>query len=249
MEIFAGTIAVWATIVGWLSIQRVLDRRRLVKFLDTGSRGEQTEHAAVFRLAARIFELPYSVDPVWISSKLSFLGASPGAVIAAGGCCSGKARLLIVCLAEQGIHAHQITLYHRKGHAQHCLVEIDLLDGRRLVDPSYGIYLTDSQGRALSLRDLQRGVVPVQVPLVTGRKCGYPPNEYHAFDYVASKTANWTRSGARRAAYSLLHKLSRGAVDRMVIPAWLEWPQNIAMAACTILLSAIGLFALLKLLA
>jgi hypothetical protein len=211
-----------------------------VKFLDFASPGKHEGRATVFRIARQIFDLPYSVDPVWISRILKPLGATPGAVIASGGCCSGKARLLILCLAERGIRAYQITLYHQAGHAQHCLVEAQINEERLLVDPSYGIYLADKQGLAVSLRDLQRGILPVQVPLSPGLTCGYPNNRYHAFDYALSKTANWTHSITRRTVYWVLRQVSRGSVDRMAVPAWLEWPQNIAIVVGTLVLSVLA---------
>jgi hypothetical protein len=152
--------------------------------------------------------------------------------------------LLILSLAEIGIRAYQITLYHKEGQAQHCLAEVEVDNERLLVDPRYGVSLTDSEGRGVSLHDLQRGVQPKQVPFTVRTDCGYPLDPYYDFDYPASKTANWTRSSLRRAAYSILHRATRGAVDHLIVPAWFEWPQNLGIVACATLISIVAIASL-----
>jgi len=136
-------------------------------------------------------------------------------------------------LAELGIRSYQITLYHRDGHAQHCLVETCLEDGRLIVDPTYGIYFTRPDGNLVSLKEMQSGVPPLFVPVKKDERCGYPSDPYYDFNYGLSKTADWTSTVTRRVAYRILELASSGAVDRLQVPAVLEWPQNIfiAMAA------------------
>ena len=231
-----GTIAVGLLIVLALVRQRNVDRRQLRHFVASVVKDGNTGKAAVSRLAARIFELPKGPDPIWACRFFAGFGASPGAIIKAGACCSGKTRLLILSLAELGIRAYQITLYHEEGQAQHCLAEVHVDNECLLVDPFYGIYLTATEGRGMSLRGLQRGLQPIQVPFTASPKCGYPKHYYYRFDYCASKTANWTCSAPRRAAYSILYRFTRGAIDYMRVPAWFEWPQNLGIITCTIVL-------------
>jgi hypothetical protein len=172
------------------------------------------------------------------------LGATPSAVLRLGDCCSGRSRLLILGLHERGIRAYQITLYHRAGQAQHCLVEACLSDERLILDPSYGIYYRGPDGGPISLADLQRGVAPTWVSLVDDGKCGYPAGDYYDFAFQASKTANWTKSGVRRTVYRLLHRASGGRVDRLQVPAFLEWPQYLFIgfaAACVVSLNGLVL--------
>jgi hypothetical protein len=217
---------------------RRVERRRLVKFVQSLDAYTGRGRDAVFRVASKIFDLPAPErDPIWMSRLLGPLGASPGAIIQAGGCCSGKSRLLIVCLAELGIRSHQVTLYHKHGHAQHCLVEVRLPTERFILDPTYGIYLGDGASRGLSLIDLQRGAVPNPIPFTSSPGWGYPNDDdgYYDFDYAATKTANWTCSATRRAAYSVLRTATRGAVDRLMVPPWLEWPQNIGASVIAVL--------------
>lgn len=242
LDILGGTTAVGIVAIAALIRQRNLDREKLQRFVAASVRGSDTGRAAVFRLASQIYDLPHTEDdPIWACRLFAGFGSTPGAILKAGGCCSGKTRLLILSLAEIGIRAYQITLYHKEGHAQHCLAEVYLDNERFLVDPLYGVALTDSQGRGVSLRDLQCGVQPNQVPFTVRTDWGYPLDPYYDFDYPASKTANWTRSSLRRAAYLILHRASRGAVDHLIVPAWFEWPQNLSIVVCAVLLSLVAI--------
>jgi hypothetical protein len=223
-----------------LLLQRRRDVRRLRQFVDDFHRSPRA-HELVLDVARRCFLLPYRGDPVFYPRLFGPLGATPSAVIRLGGCCSDRSRLLILALAELGIRAYQITLYHRAGHAQHCLVEACLGADNLIVDPSYGIYYVSSNGGAISLRDLQAGELPVSLPLANDRPCGYPANAYYDFDFRASKTANWTKTPARRIVYRTLHRLSAGAVDQLKVPALLEWPQHLfiaIVAACATVMNA-----------
>lgn len=241
-ETLGGTMAVGLVVITVLIWQRNHDRKELQRFVASCVRGGETARVAVFRLASQIYDLPHTVDdPIWTCRVFAAFGATPGAILKAGACCSGKTRLLILSLAELGIPAYQITLYHKEGHAQHCLAEVCVDKERFLVDPLYGISLTDSEGRGVSLKDLQCGIQPSQVPFTLRTDWGYPNDPYYDFDYSASKTANWTRSSLRRAAYLILHRASRGAVDHLIVPTWFEWPQNLGIVACATLLSLVAI--------
>ena len=164
-------------------------------------------------------------DPFYLSPLLRALGGTASDLIAEGGCCSGLSRLYMVALEARGIRANQITVHHREGYAQHCLVEVHLPDGPACVDPLYGLHYTDASGRPLGLDDLQAGV-PVHCRPIPGAPApGYPDNDYYAFDYRLTRTANWTRSWPRRAAYAGLRAFWGERVDRMRVPQLLEWPQ------------------------
>ena len=242
VAILGGAIAVGLTAISGLIRQRNLDRKILQQFVVSSLRDGETGRAAVFRLASQIYDLPHADDdPIWACRFFAAFGASPRAVLEAGACCSGKTRLLILSLAELGIRAYQTTLYHKEGQAQHCLAEVDVDNEPFLVDPRYGISLTDNEGRGVSLHDLQHGVQPKQVPFTARTDWGYPLDPYYDFDYSASKTANWTRSSLRRAAYLILHRATRGAVDHLIVPAWFEWPQNLGIVTCATLLSIVAI--------
>ena len=240
--VLASALSLFAIVA--LLYQRAIERRRLVKFVESIDAHTDRGRDVVFRVACKIFDLPATRrDPIWMSRLLEPLGASPGAIMKAGGCCSGKSRLLIVCLAELGIRSHQVTFYHKDGHAQHCLVEVHLPTERFILDPTYGMYLGDDASCGLSLIDLQRCAIPISIPFTSRADWGYPDHGdgYYDFDYAATKTANWTCSALRRAAYTVLHKLSRGAVDRLMVPAWLEWPQNIGVSAIAVFFAIVSM--------
>ncbi len=153
--------------------------------------------------------------------------------------------MYILGLDLLGIRAAQITLYHVSGCAQHCAVEVTVRGDRMIVDPLYGLYYTDSEGAPLGLEALQSGRPPTLQTLPFSIATAYPPYPYYDFDYGNTKTANWTRSMPRRAAYRLLHAISGGGIDRFRVPAILEWPQ---ILISTTLLGAAGLMDLVLLL-
>jgi hypothetical protein len=134
---------------------------------------------------------------------------------------------MILMLAELGIRARQITLYHRKGYAQHCLIEADLAGGPLIVDPAYGISLVGPTDAPFGLKQLQEGIAPRPCALVAGEQCGYPADDYYDFDYRLSKTANWTKNPLRRVVYYALSLLLPRGVDSLAVPTLLEWPQHI----------------------
>jgi hypothetical protein len=219
-----------------------VERLRLRHFVATQGPLSEDPTQRALELAGRISNRYCRLsDPFYLSSILSPFGATPSAVIRHGGCCSGASRLYILCLSVLGLRANQITVYHRAGHAQHCLVEVHVPDGKLIADPVYGIYYTDDAGRVLSLEDLQEGV-PVTCRSTPGTmQSGYPSNPYYDFDYTLTKTANWTMSWQRRLAYAVLWPLTSGSVDRMRLPVILEWPQallGIVLLGLTLLVHA-----------
>ncbi len=210
-----------------LVLQRRQDLRQLRDFVGDIDSTRLTPREVVVEVAKRCYLLPFRKDPAFYPRLFGSLGATPSAVIQFGGCCSDRSRLLILALAELKIRAYQITLYHRAGHAQHCLVEADLGAERFIADPSYGFYYADPSGRSISLTDLRLGKQPIYKPFPEGETCGYPTNAYYDFDFRASRTANWTKTRVRRLAYRVLRSLSGSAVDRLEVPALLEWPQHL----------------------
>lgn len=219
---------------------RIADQRRLRAFVRSLGPMPPTERERVLQVTTTIFGLPRRAgDPVPAPWLFGPIGASVGAILREGACCSGLSRLTILSLAELRIPARQITFYHRNGEAQHCLVEARTGEGPVLVDPSYGIALVGSDGAAIGVDDLRRGTRPTEVALVTGARCGYPHNSYYDFDYRATRTANWTATVPRRLAYRLGSLVNRAAVDDLSVPPALEWPQTLAVLVAAVLLLAL----------
>lgn len=229
-----------------LLVQRRRDLRRLRTFVH-GARGRAphpiptNQKELLLDVARRCYRIPaIRKDASFCPPLFGPLGATPSAVLRFGDCCSGRARLLVLSLHELGIRAYQITLYHRAGHALHCLVEACLPDQRLIVDPTYGVHYAGPNGEPINLRDLRRGIAPKYVPLLDDRVCGYPSNDYYDFDFPASKTANWTKSRVRHITYALLHKLTGGGIDHLQVPAVLEWPQHLFIAIAILCAMAVN---------
>lgn len=213
-----------------LLVQRRADRKRLRAFVHSLMPMPRDPRAAALHIASVCYRLPHGPDPVFFPALFEPLGATPTAVLRHGGCCSGRSRLLILALAEYAIPAFQITLYHRNGQAQHCLVQA-WIDGQPLViDPSYGIFFSSPDGTPVGLRDLQSGVTPRHLRLPNVTHGGYPDNAYYDFDYTLSRTANWTRTATRRFVYRMLCFFGPDRIDRLAVPPALEWPQHLFIA-------------------
>lgn len=228
-------------------------RVRIAEFARRAVCGGSDPREAAFTLARAIFS---SVsrrhqDPVFISALLRPLGASPVTVLRQGGCCAGLHRLYITALDTLGIRSAQITVLRRVDPARaHCLVQVAIADTDFLIDVDYGVWMRHADGRPMGLLDLQRGIAPVIEPFVVGqvapyagstrtRAPGFPAVDYYRFDYELSCTANWAESPLRRGVYAVLKPLTRGGIDRMLLPASLEWPELLlAFALCV---GALGL--------
>lgn len=224
-----------------LLMQRRRDLGRLRAFVDSTRQVHGSQKELLLAVARRCYQIPVvRKDASFCPSLFGPLGATPSAVLRFGDCCSGRARLLILALHELGIRAYQITLYHRAGHAQHCLVEACLHGRRLIVDPFYGVYYEGPNGDPISLTELQKGTPPKYVPLLDDRVCGYPADDYYDFDFRLSKTANWTKSRLRNFAYALLHKLTGGGIDHLEVPAVLEWPQHLFIALALLCAMAVN---------
>ncbi len=167
---------------------------------------------------------------------LASLGASPAGVIRGGGCCSGKSRIAVVALHSLGISAAQATLYHRSGRAQHCLVEVNCGGAPLIIDPKYGLYFVDREGWPLGISELRAGAEPCLRSIISHATAAYPNNDYYAFNYRLTGTANWTKSLKRRVLYWIASHAVPGGIDQVRQPVYLEWPQLLMAWGLTVCL-------------
>jgi len=222
------TLTIWlALVLAVLVAHYFRERRQLRHFALGATRGERNAGRAALALATVIHErIPRGRDHAFLGLEVpALLGATAGDVLRRGGCCSGLSRLYVLALRSLGIRAAQVTLYHESGLARHALVEVRIGTERWIVDPTYGFYYVDDAGRPLGLAGLRAGTEPRFRPFIEGGSDGYPVNNYYAFEYRRSKTANWTMTLGRRLAYPTLRVLTAGGIDTMRQPGFLEWPQ------------------------
>ena len=234
MEVQTVLWLVAACVVSLLLVHWAIEYRRLRRFVDSVVAVGQPEAEAALRLAGMLSNRTHRWDdPPYLNRRLASFGATPSALIEEGGCCSGTSRLYILSLAVLGVRSYQITFYHESGAAQHCLVEVHLPDHPVIVDPVYGVYFTDLNGAPVGLEDLQRGERVEYRPLPGALSPGYPDDEYYAFDFGLTKTANWTATWQRRAVYAVLTRVIGRRVDRLRVPTVLEWPQVLLALSVT----------------
>ena len=222
------TPTLWLAIAVAVLLLHYFRERRLVRRFALGAtRGERNPARAALALAAVIHErVPRGRDHPFLGLEVpALLGATPGNVLRRGGCCSGLSRLYVLALRSLGIRAAQVTLYHEAGLARHALVEVLLGTDRWIVDPTYGFHYVDAAGQPLGLDALRAGAEPRFRSFTGDEGDGYPRNNYYAFDYRRSKTANWTMTLSRRLTYPPLRLLTAGGIDTLRQPGFLEWPQ------------------------
>jgi hypothetical protein len=224
----------------------LLERSRVRRFARHATRTSCSASEAARELARGIHTsvVRRDDDAPFLHRSLAVIGASPSAVLRHGACCSGIARLYILALDSLNIAAAQVTLYHASGEAQHCLVEVAIGGSGQLIDPTYGVAFESADAFPLSLADVQAGKKPRLVSIRDGGLTGYPPHDYYRFDYSQTKTANWTRSWPRRWAYAVLRHVVD--IDRLRVPAALEWPQVIV--GSLVMIGAIGMNGVARLL-
>jgi hypothetical protein len=216
---------------------------RLAEFARRATQGCLSQRDAAFALGRAIFgAVKRGRDPVFLTPLLASLGASPTTILREGGCCSGVHRLFITSLDTLGIRAAQITVYRREDPAAaHCLAQVTADSENLLIDVDYGVWLRRADGAPIDLAGLRSGLVPAIEPFVLDREApqmnsartraaGYPDRDYYRFDYGLTRTANWALSPLKRATYAVLHALTRGRVDFLLLPPIFEWPEVLLAA-------------------
>lgn len=221
----------WVALAVTILLAHYFHERRVVRHFALGAtRGERNPGRAALALATVIHQrIPqHRNDHAFLGLGFpAALGPTPVEVLRRGGGCSSLSRLYVLSLRSLGIHATSVTLYHVSGVARHALVEVRIGNDRCVIDPSYGFSYVDDAGRPVGLDALRAGTEPRFLPFLAEGEAGYPPTNYHAFDYRRSKTANWTMTLGRRLMYPTLRMLTAGGIDTLPQPGFLEWPQLI----------------------
>lgn len=222
-----------------------LRRLHIAAFARRATLGSGSQRDTAFALASAIFGGVRRArkDPTFLLPWLAPLGGSPVTILKKGACCSGVHRLYITSLDTLGIRAAQVTVFRRVDPAHaHCLAQVTVENAHILIDVDYGIWLRHPDAGPVDLVGLRTGVTPTIVPFVLDREAcyvgnaktraaGYPDREYYRFDYNLTRTANWAETRLKRTAHGLLHPMTRGRVDYLLLPAILEWPEVLLAAA------------------
>jgi len=169
------------------------------------------------------------------------LRATPAQVLAGGGDCADKSRLLTALLREIGIASTMVMCFDRRsGAPTHTVVEAQIENGSYMVvDPVYRLWFPRPHGQGyfhlLDLRNdptiLERRlddllvVAPRRSPLRS-----YNP-ESAVYDHAAS--INWDKNVVTRLLYDRLHVRYGNDVYRLPRPVILEEPKLFVAAALT----------------
>jgi hypothetical protein len=222
-----------------------LRRLRITKFARRATLGSGSQRdTAFFALATTIFGDVKRAkhDPTFLLPLLAPMGGSPVTI--------EKGRLLL----RRTSSLHCLPRYPRNSSSSgHSLPSRGSSArtlpgaghrGRRnvLIDVDYGVWLRHPNEGPLDLVGLRTGVTPAIVPFVLDRQAcyvndaktraaGYPDREHYRFDYNLTRTANWAETWPKRAVYWVLHPVTRGRVDYLLLPAILEWPEVLLAAA------------------
>jgi hypothetical protein len=226
------------TVIAILLLSYRSEKRALCAFARSSVPSSATIFGRALDLAGRVYvQIPRSTDPRFIPvAALDIIGGTPISILRRGGCCSGLTRVYVTGLGTLGIKAAQVSLYHATGKSQHALAEVSLGAHHVIVDPTYGFYYVDGHGTPIGLAELRQGIKPEYRKLPHSERRpprglrtseSYPANDYYNFDFSCTKTANWTKTVVRRSAYRLLRVLTRGRIDTLRQPLWMEWPQII----------------------
>jgi hypothetical protein len=96
-------------LVSALLADRMWEQRRLRRFVQGLQLRSVDQRQRSLEVAGLLHGYPAAAsgrDPPYLTSLFGALGPTPYDVITKGGCCSGRSRLYIVCLAELGVRAH-----------------------------------------------------------------------------------------------------------------------------------------------
>lgn len=160
--------------------------------------------------------------------------ATPRQVMAGGGDCADKSRLLCALLREIGIGASPALCFDaQSGAAAHTIVEARLSDGSFMaVDPAFNLYFPREVGGGYyGLLDLRRdrGIVDRRVAALAARGEGGRGGEVYylrsSADYGTARTMNWERNVVTRAVFPFLKLIWGDEAYRLPRPVLLEEPQ------------------------
>ena len=175
------------------------------------------------------------------------LRATPTAVLAGGGDCADKARLLSAMLREVGIPATMAMCFNQTtGQPTHTVVEAVVARGTRMVlDPAYDLCFPTADGSSYHGLLSLRHDPTILLDRLDGLWYDRPyPSPIHSYDfnsasYTAAATINWNKSAITRWLHDILHKRIGEKIYQLPRPLALEEPKLFACTACLALAAII----------
>ena len=167
-------------------------------------------------------------------------------VLRSKGDCAYRARALIAVLDTYDVSASKLAVYDDRGESVHAVARVETERGEYIVDMLYNIIHEDDAGAPLPLDDLRdpavlAGSIARAAKSGNERAAGYPLDEYPLTD---TRSINWTRSGAWRAAYGALGAvLGKERVDALPRPYIAEDPPLMVAFASGCAAVGLGLLA------
>lgn len=158
--------------------------------------------------------------------------ATPRQIMARGGDCADKSRLLCALLREIGLGASPALCFDAQGGAAaHTIVEARLNDGTFMaVDPAFGLYFPRETGNGYyGLLDLRRDRDIVDRRVAALVRHGHHGHDVYylrsSADYATARTINWERNVVTRAVFPILKLIWGNDAHRLPRPVLLEDPQ------------------------
>jgi hypothetical protein len=224
--IFAGAIP-FACAIGlfsnWLQDNAVLRRQAMVitAHLDTDSARIRAVNDWVYHNKGFDKNDQYFVVPA--------LGPTPIQVMARGGYCAEKSRLVAAMLNNLDIDAGLVMISPCKNCGFiHTVVEARYEGGRMVVDPTWDVDYPTDDGRFLGVRDLartkrgQERVSELQHQRAATDKIGHMPAEDATFDYAVA--INWDKNLVTRSVAATLRLMGYDP-EALFRPRLLEDPK------------------------
>ncbi|MEK6797641.1 MAG: transglutaminase domain-containing protein [Planctomycetota bacterium] len=157
--------------------------------------------------------------------------ATAAQVLAGGGDCADKSRLLVALLREVGVSATPFMCMHpRTGRPAHTAVEATIGPGEHMVfDPVFDLWFPKPNDGYFGLLELRNDSSILRRRLdelvsLRGRRTQVAVYNRADSVYAAASTVNWDKNVATRAAWSVLHPWLGEDIWRLRRPVVLEEP-------------------------
>lgn len=220
-------ILAWVCVVSYLLDCAKLERT--ARYITAGDTGNSEK-------VVKLLSWVHKIDGTSENEQyfvLRRLRATPLQVVAAGGDCADKSRLLSAMLREVGIPATMLVCYHRASRVPtHTVVEARIgADQYMVVDPAYGLaFPKGDSGEYYGLLELRANPAIVDDRIQSLAATEPRTSPIHAYNpisaaYDHATTINWNKNAFTRIAGGLAMLWIGDAIHRLPRPILLEEPK------------------------